>query len=156
MITGLGIKLVGSKVSKILANKFKSLENLRTKKFEDFIQIDEIGPQIAQSIEDFLSKNQDLIDELISLGINPVVESTEEFKQIFAGQTIVVTGKLVHYTRDEINDIIENTVVKQPVPSVKTSFVVAGEDAGSKLTKAQELGIKIINEEEFRQLISGE
>lgn len=157
LITGLGIKLVGSKVSKILANKFKSLENLRTKKFEDFIQIDEIGPQIAQSIEDFLSKNQDLIDELISLGINSVVESAEEFKQIFAGQTIVVTGKLVHYTRDEINDIIEKYGGKAAGSvSKKTSFVVAGEDAGSKLTKAQELGIKIINEEEFRQLISGE
>lgn len=156
LITGLGIKLVGTKVSKILANEFLSLENLRYKTYDDFIQIDEIGPGIARSLVEYFAKNQDLIDDFISLGINPVVVKTEDVPKIFKDQTIVVTGKLNHLTRDEANELIEKYGGKAASSvSKKTSFVVAGEAAGSKLIKAKELNIKVINEDEFLQLVSG-
>lgn len=157
LITGLGIKLVGVKVSKTLANNFYSLENLRNANFEDFIKVNEIGEGIAQSLVDYFKKNHDLIEDFIQLGINPIVEKRSEGDLIFANQTIVVTGKLEKFSRDEAQALIEKYGGRAASSvSKKTSFVLAGENAGSKLTKAVDLGIKIITEDEFLKIISGE
>lgn len=154
VITSLGIRFVGGKVAKILTKRFSSLDDLLGATYEDFIGIKDIGTSIAQSLVSYFKKNYNLIKELESLGINPIEEVNSTEEQIFSGMTIVLTGKLETLTRDEASEIIEK-LGGNPSTSVskKTSFVVCGSDAGSKKTKAQELGIKIITENEFLDLI---
>lgn len=157
LITGLGIKLVGVKVSKILASTFYSLENLRRASYEDFIKINEIGDGIAQSLVYYFKKNQTLIDEFIQLGVNPIIEKEDNVEMFFLNQTVVVTGKLEKFSRDDAEALIEKHGGRAASSvSKKTSFVLAGENAGSKLNKAVELGIRVINEEEFVRILSGD
>lgn len=155
VITSLGIRFVGSKVSKILARKFTNLTELSNATYDELKAIKDIGDATAMSIVEYFGANQNLINELIELGINPEEKKEEDANQIFAGQTIVLTGKLSIYTREEATNIIERLGgnVAGSV-SKKTSMVVAGEDAGSKKAKALALGIKIINEDEFKDLIN--
>ena len=154
VITSLGIRFVGSKVAKILTKIFFSLDEFLTATYEDYVGIKDIGTSTAKSLVNYFKKNYNLIKELESLGINPIEEAITNEKQIFAGMTIVLTGKLESLTRDEASEIIEKLGgnVSTSV-SKKTSFVVCGSDAGSKRTKALELGIKIISEDEFLDLV---
>ena len=118
------------------------------------VKIKDIGINTAISINEYFKNNIDLIEELIELGVNPIEEKKINESNLFAGQTIVLTGKLETLTRDEATKIIEDFGgnVSSSV-SKKTSFVLLGSDAGSKYEKAKALGIKIISEEEFLKLV---
>ena len=155
LIFALGIEQVGEKTAKALAKRFESLDSFMSASFEDLISISDIGEIIAKSIIDYFAneKNKKLIDELKSIGVNTLyLGETFEKKDAFFGKTFVVTGTLVHYTRDEIKEKIENFGGKtSDSVSRKTSVVIVGDNPGSKYEKAVRLGIPIWDEE---QLIS--
>lgn len=155
VITSLGIRFVGSKVSKILCKKFNSLDAFVNAKVDDYLEIKDIGIATAQSLVSYFEENKELIEELISLGINPIQESNN-ISNMFSGKTFVLTGKLDTLTREEATKIIEDNGgnVSSSV-SNKTSFVLLGKDPGSKYEKALKLNIKIINEEEFIKIVKG-
>ena len=154
VITALGIRFVGGKVSKILAKNFGSLQKLLSAKYEDLVKIKDIGDAIAKSIVSFFDSNVDMVLELMDLGINPTVEEDLDTVKIFSGMSIVLTGKLESLTREEASSIIERLGGNASSSvSKKTSFVVCGSDAGSKKQKAEELKIKIISEQEFLDLV---
>ena len=156
LITALGIRHVGSKASKVLAKKFKTLDNLANTDFNTLSEIDDIGPIVANSIIEFFSQDQtkDLIQRLKDYGVNMEDTSETSIDTKFDGLTFVLTGSLEHLTRNEAQDLIEKHGGKvSGSVSKKTSYVVAGEEAGSKLTKAQSLGIKILTEEDFLSMI---
>lgn len=154
VLTSLGIKLVGSKVSKILAQNFSSLDEIGKATYEDLISIKDIGTTTANNIIEYFSKNKDLIEDLKSVGINPIMEKSIADNLLLKGKTIVLTGKLETLTRDQATALIEkhggNTASSV---SKNTTMVLAGRDAGSKLKQAEKLNIKIINEEEFMRII---
>ena len=118
--------------------------------FDTLNNIKDIGPNISNSVISYMINNKELILELQSLGINPIMEKVVEDNLLYQGKAIVLTGKLESLTREEATQIIENLggSVTSSV-SKKTYMVVCGSDAGSKLTKAQALGIKVINEQQF-------
>ena len=156
LITALGIRHVGGKAAKILAKKYKSIDNLMCAKFEGLEETDEIGTITANSIREFFSQEQTihLINRLKDSGVNTLSLQDEGSDERFTGKTFVLTGSLTDFTRDEASDIIEKFGGKvSGSVSKKTSFVLAGEDAGSKLTKAQSLGVEIIDEERFKEMI---
>lgn len=153
VITSLGIRFVGGKVSKILSKNYASLTDLTNASIDDLLKIKDIGDATAKSIYEYMHENIDLINELISLGVNPIEEIKKDADMLFSGQTIVLTGKLETLTREEATKIIEDNGgnVSSSV-SKKTSFVLLGSDPGSKYDKAVALGIKIISESEFLEL----
>ena len=156
LITALGIRYVGSKASKTLAKKFKTIDNLAQADFETLSEIDDIGPIVANSIREFFMQEQtkDLIEKLKQAGVNTVDDSKEIEDNRFEGMTFVLTGTLQNYTRGEAADIIENFGGKTSGSvSKKTTYLLAGEEAGSKLDKAEKLGITVISEEEFENMI---
>ena len=156
LITALGIRHVGGKAAKILAQKYKSLDNLEKANQEKLQQIDDIGEIMANSIVEFFSQEQtkDLIKRLKEAGVNTKEAEEEILDNRFEGKTFVLTGTLTDFTRKEAEDLIEKHGGKiSGSVSKKTDYVLAGEEAGSKLTKARDLGINIINEEEFKNLI---
>jgi len=156
LITALGIEQVGSKSAKILAKRFKTMDELANAKSETLIFIDEIGEITANSIVDFFMQEQtiDLISKLKKAGVNMKLQEEEETDSRFLGKTFVLTGTLEKYTRDEAVEIIEKFGGKTSGSvSKKTSYVLAGEDAGSKLAKAQSLGVPVITEKEFEEMI---
>lgn len=153
LLFGLGIPNVGEKTSKILAARYETLDNLMNATFEELNQIPDIGEIIAKSIINFFQneKNRDIIEELKELKVGmeytgPKVVINENFN----GKTFVITGTLTKYTRDEVEEKIENLGGKTSSSvSKKTSAVIVGENPGSKYTKAVELGIPIWNEEDL-------
>lgn len=153
LLFGLGIPNVGEKTSKILAARYETLDNLMNATFEELNQIPDIGEIIAKSIIDFFQneKNRDIIEELKELKVGmeytgPKVVINENFN----GKTFVITGTLTKYTRDEVEEKIENLGGKTSSSvSKKTNAVIVGENPGSKYTKAVELGIPIWNEEDL-------
>ena len=156
LICGLGIRNVGSKLAKVLAKKFKSLDNLMNASVINLNAIDEVGEIIADSIYNFFNQEQtiDLIKKLKEANVNMNYLKEEIEDERFYGKTFVLTGSLERFTRDEASDIIENFGGKTSSSvSKKTDYVLAGEDAGSKLKKANELGIKVITEIEFEEMI---
>ena len=156
LICALGIRHVGNKTAKILARNFKSLDNLMQASVEEISSINEIGEIMAKSIYDFFQQEQtkDLIDKLKESGVNTQYLVNEVSDNRFEGMSFVLTGKLEKYTRDEASDIIEKLGGKTSGSvSKKTDYVLAGEDAGSKLTKAESLGVKVITEDEFEEMI---
>lgn len=157
LLFGLGIRHVGAKAAKTLAQSFDTMDKLAAATKEDLIAINEIGDKMADSIVAFFEQEEavDLIKELASAGVNmdykgakPV--SVEESDSIFAGKTVVLTGKLEQLSRNDAKEKIEalGGNVSGSV-SKKTHLVIAGEDAGSKLTKAEELGIEVWDEEKL-------
>ncbi len=160
LINALGIRHIGEKGAKILARKYKSLENLMKASCEELTEIPEIGGIIAKSITDFFAQKQnaEFIEKLKSAGISLEDEESDDvLPKIFEGKTFVLTGTLPTYTRSEASEIIEKYGGKTSSSvSKKTSYVLAGEEAGSKLEKAQNLGVKIITEEEFKKMVSGD
>lgn len=156
LIAALGIRHVGVKGAKILAKKYKTMDNLMKASFESLALVDDIGEITADSIYTFLKNDQtiDLINRLKKSGVNMKAIEDENADNRFEGKTFVLTGSLEKYTRQEASDIIEKFGGKvSGSVSKKTSYVLAGEEAGSKLTKAQNLGIAIISEEQFEEMI---
>ena len=156
LITALGIRHVGTKASKLLAKRYKDIDNLMKASKEELAMIEDIGEVVADSIREFFMQEQtrDLIEKLKQSGVNTKSLEEEVTDDRFFGQTFVLTGSLENFTRQEASDIIEKFGGKTSGSvSKKTSYVLAGEDAGSKLTKAKELGIKIINEKQFKRMI---
>lgn len=156
LITALGIRHVGKKLAKVLARKYKTLDNLMSADVEELASKDDIGEVIAQSIHTFFNEEQtiDLINRLKYAGINTQSLQEESNDTRFEGKTFVLTGALSKYSREQASDIIERLGGKTSSSvSKKTSYVLAGEDAGSKLTKAQSLGVTVISEEEFEEMI---
>ncbi len=156
LITALGIAHIGGKASKVLAKRFKNIDNLANAEYIELAQIDDIGPTMAKSITDFFAEEQtkDLIEKLKQAGVNTEIKESEETDERFYGKTFVLTGSLEHFTREEAGNIIEKFGGKvSSSVSKKTSYVIAGKDAGSKLTKAQDLGIKILTERKFMNMI---
>lgn len=157
LITALGIEQVGAKSAKILAKKFKTMDKLSNASSEMLTFIEDIGEITANSIQEFFTQDQtkDLLKKLKSAGVNMKQVEDEESDERFLGKTFVLTGALENYTRDEASEIIEKFGGKvSSSVSKKTSYVLAGEDAGSKLTKAQNLGVTVITEQEFREMIN--
>ncbi len=156
LITALGIRHVGGKASKILAKKYKSLDNLQKAEQSELQEINDIGEIMANSIVEFFSQEQtkDLIERLKIAGVNTKEAEEEILDNRFEGKTFVLTGTLTDFTRKEAEDLIEKHGGKiSSSVSKKTDYVLAGEEAGSKLTKARDLEINIISEEEFKNLI---
>lgn len=156
LITALGIRHVGSKASKLLARKYRNIDNLANATFEELSEINDIGEVMANSIREFFLQDQtiDLINKLKKAGVNMNCLEEESTDKRFDGKTFVLTGSLETLTRKEAEDIIEKFGGKTSGSvSKKTDYVLAGEEAGSKLTKAQNLGIKIIDELEFKKMI---
>ena len=156
LIAALGIRHVGVKGAKILAKKYKTMENLMKASLESLALVEDIGEITADSIYTFLKNDQtiDLINRLKKSGVNMKAIEDENADNRFEGKTFVLTGSLEKYTRQEASDIIEKFGGKvSGSVSKKTSYVLAGEEAGSKLTKAQNLGIAIISEEQFEEMI---
>ena len=156
LITALGIRHVGNKASKVLARKYRTIDNLAKASFEDLSAINDIGPIVANSIKEFFEQEQtlDLIKKLKEAGVNMNSKEEEIQDNRFEGKTFVLTGSLENYTRGEASNIIEKFGGKTSgTVSKKTDYVLAGEDAGSKLTKAQNLGVTIISEKELEDLI---
>ncbi len=156
LITALGIRHVGVKASKMLAKKYKTMDNLMKATFEELSMIDDIGPIVANSIVEFFSEEQtiDLIDKLKTAGVNMKSLEEESEDNRFEGKTFVLTGSLEEFTRKEASELIEKFGGKTSgTVSKKTSYVLAGEEAGSKLTKAQNLGVTIITETEFKEML---
>ncbi|MBR2678495.1 MAG: NAD-dependent DNA ligase LigA [Bacilli bacterium] len=154
LVFGLGIPHVGAKTAKILASKFETMDNLFNATFEELVNIPDIGNIIAESVINYFSKeeNKEIINKLKEFKLNmkylgqKVIEN-----EMFSGKTFVLTGSLEIFTRDEAKEKIESLGGKT-VDSVsrKTSVVIVGANPGSKYTKAQELGIEIWTEEEFK------
>lgn len=156
LITALGIEQVGAKSAKILAKKFKTMDALAKANFATLTFVEEVGQITANSVREFFMQDQtkDLLKKLKLAGVNmSLIEDTGKDKR-FNEQTFVLTGTLENYTREEASNIIESFGGKTSASvSKKTSYVLAGEDAGSKLVKAQSLGVKIITEKEFEEMI---
>lgn len=157
-INGLGIKLIGTKAAKVLASEFKDLDKLMNATEQELINLEEFGQTMADSVVEFFKeeKNISVIEKLKEAGVNTkLIESDDEdIPKIFEKMKIVLTGTLPTLKRNDAKEMIEKRGGKATSSvSKSTSFVLAGEEAGSKLTKANDLGIKVIDEEKFLQLI---
>ena len=160
LLFGLGIKEVGSKMAKTLARRFNTLDILMHTSFEDLIKINDIGEVVANSIVEYFSNehNIDIINRLKEANVNTIYLGNNKFDESnpFFNKKVVLTGSLVEFTRDKATKILED-LGAHVVGSVSkaTDLVLCGSDPGSKYDKAQKLGIKIINEEEFKNMIGG-
>jgi DNA ligase (NAD+) len=156
LLTGLGVRMVGEHVADLLAQEFGSMDELLKASEERIAQISGIGPRRAASIFAFLQSKdgQVLIKDLKKLKVKMTEERREVQTGGLAGKAVVVTGTLVKYSREEIEDLIKKHGGKTSGSvSKKTDYLVAGEKAGSKLEKAQQLGVKVLSEAEFEKLI---
>lgn len=152
----LGIPNVGVKTAKDLVKRFESLENLEKATFEELVSVQDVGDIVAKSIIEFFKEERTLkvINELLSLGVNPHYEKKEVLESPFMGKTVVVTGTLENYSRTSIKEKLESLGAKvSGSVSKKTDFVIAGEAAGSKYDKAKSLGVTILSEKEFENMI---
>ncbi len=157
LINSLGIRHVGVKLAKTLTKYYRTMEQFMNSSYEELRLIDDIGEITAQTIYEFFRQEQtiDLISKLKEAGLNMEVAEDKSSDNRFEGKTFVLTGSLEHYSRDKASEIIEKFGGKTSSSvSKKTDYVLAGEEAGSKLKKAQELGVTIISEEEFMQMIN--
>ncbi|SNB47989.1 NAD-dependent DNA ligase LigA [Geobacter sp. DSM 9736] len=154
-IYALGIRHVGEHTAKLLAGSFGSIEHLERATEEELLSVREIGPQVATSIRTFFDNEQNLevIRRLFAAGVSPSVEEKRVGGR-FTGKTFVFTGALTRFTREEAKKLVEGEGGHAAGSvSRKTDFVVAGEEAGSKLEKARELGVKVLTEEEFLEML---
>ncbi|WP_085993297.1 NAD-dependent DNA ligase LigA [Oceanobacillus senegalensis] len=162
LLFGLGIRFIGAKAAKTLAMEFENMEKLKEATHDELIAIDEIGEKMADAIVQYFEeeKVKDLIDDLQALGLNMEYkgpkkkEQHEQENSVFAAKTVVLTGKMENYTRNEAKSLIESLggSVTGSV-SKKTDILIAGEDAGSKFDKAQKLGITIWDEEQLKEAL---
>ena len=155
-IYALGIPNVDTKTARDLAEAFGDIEKLKSATAEELTAIGDIGDIVADSILDYFASDtgRGLADRLLAKGVQPVWEN-EKLGSSLNGMTVVVTGTLVNYSRQQAEELIrQNGGKASSSVSAKTSLVLAGENAGSKLDKAQKLGIRIVNEEEFEKIIA--
>lgn len=157
VLFALGIRFVGAKVAGVLAKTFGSMERVREASMEDLVQIPDIGPRIAESVVGYFAdpEHLSLMNKLAAAGVSlEYRQSGEMIPQTLAGKSFVLTGTLAAMGRDAAAAEIEKRGGKSASSvSRKTDFVVAGEDAGSKLTKARELGVRVLDEKEFMALL---
>jgi len=155
VIFAIGIRMVGERAAKLLANRFGSIDALMNASAEELVEVDEIGPKVAESITFYFSvpANRERMAKMQRLGVAPTHVAAVRGDRL-AGKTLVVTGTLARFSRDEIHKLIEREGGK-PSGSVsaKTSYLVAGEAAGSKLEKARSLDVPILTEDEFLAMI---
>jgi len=159
LLFGLGIRHVGAKAAKTLAQTFETMENLKSATYDELVAVNEIGDKMADAIVTYFDQEEvhELLEELSSYGVNmtykgPKLVNADEIDSYFAGKTIVLTGKLEQLARNEAKAAIEELGGKVTGSvSKKTDLVIAGEDAGSKLTKAQELNIEVWSEDQLVQ-----
>ena len=154
-IYALGIREVGEATAKNLARYFGSLSRIRKASVEELEEVEDIGPVVAAHIRNFFSEphNNDVIDQLLSAGIRPQEQQAAEQSPL-KGKTFVLTGTLASLTRDQAKELLEARGAKvSGSVSKKTNYVVAGTEAGNKLTKAVELGVKVLDETEFLQMV---
>ncbi|HOL31989.1 MAG TPA: NAD-dependent DNA ligase LigA [Anaerohalosphaeraceae bacterium] len=155
LIAALGIRNVGGQTAQILADEFGSLEALMNASVERLTEIEQIGPVVAESIYEYLHNpaNIRVIRQMLAAGVSPTPPKPKA-SAVLAGQTIVVTGTLKHFTRQQIEQTIKDHGGKTSSSvSKKTSFVLAGQDPGSKLEKARRLGVEILDEDQFLRRI---
>jgi DNA ligase (NAD+) len=154
VIYGLGIRMVGERTAQFLAEHFGSMEDLEHATVEELQNVNEVGPRIAESIAEFFGNpaNRKLVERLGAAGLVFKGQKKQRGTKL-AGKTFVLTGTLAHFTRDEAKKLIEDAGGKVAGSvSKKTDYVVAGTDAGSKLDKAKELGVAVIDEKEMEKL----
>jgi len=160
LVFALGIRHVGEKAARILADHFGTLDNLMAAKEGEMTVISEIGPKIAESIRDFFSVEQNrlVIDKLVKAGVNTFEKRKDQTgNKLMAGLTFVITGTLGGYTRQEAQEIIREQGGKTSSSvSRSTDFLVCGENPGSKYEKAIALGVKILNEEQFKAMLDAQ
>ncbi len=157
-LAALGIRHVGGQSAQVLAEHFGSLTALREASREELEAIDQIGPVMAESIYGYLRepRHQAVIDDLLTAGVEPRAEAGRARTGAFSGKTVVVTGSLEHFTRQQAQQAIKDAGGKASSSvSKKTDFVVAGAEPGSKLDKARELGVTVIDERQFMEMLSG-
>jgi DNA ligase (NAD+) len=158
LLYGIDIRHIGERYAKILANHYRDLDKIAEASVEELDAIHEIGPAVAESVYEWFREpaNIDLVERLKAAGVKTEVgaDSTAKLDERFVGKTFVLTGKLEQFTRDEAAKLIEERGgrVSSSV-SKKTDFVVAGSDAGSKLVKAESLGVMILSEDKFKSMI---
>ncbi|MEE1277521.1 MAG: NAD-dependent DNA ligase LigA [Acutalibacteraceae bacterium] len=156
-IYALGIRHIGNKAAKLLTAQFNDIDSLLNATVDDIENIDGFGKIMAESVAEFFSlkESRDMIQKFKEIGINMVSAAEENTDNRFSGKTFVLTGTLTKYTRNEAGEIIEKMGGKvSSSVSKKTDYVLAGENAGSKLDKANALSVKVISEDEFENLIS--
>jgi DNA ligase (NAD+) len=162
LVFGLGIRHVGERTAAILARNFRSLERLGAATVEELDAVPEIGLTVAESVHDWFADegNRALCAKLAAAGVRTEIQAGSGASgaqtESFAGLLFVLTGKLETLARDEAAALIEarGGRVTSSV-SKKTNYVIAGEDAGSKLDKAQSLGVRVLGEAEFKELLAG-
>jgi DNA ligase (NAD+) len=155
LIYALGIRMIGERSAKILADYARSIETLMNATVEELVTVQEVGPIVAESIASYFAvpANRQRIEKMLRLGVAPAFVPTATGDRL-AGKTLVVTGTLVRFSRDEIHKLIEREGGKASSSvSAKTSYLVAGESAGSKLDKARALGVTVLSEDEFLALV---
>lgn len=158
VLMGLGIRFVGERTAELLAEEFGSIDALVSASAEELERVEEVGPRISQAILEFFEqkKNRALVEHLRTSGVDMTAEKKVRTAQL-AGLTFVLTGTLPNFSRDEAKRMIEAAGGKASGSvSKKTSYVVAGEEAGSKLDKARELGIPVIDESGLKRILAGE
>lgn len=156
-VYALGIPNVGKKTSVDLVKRFKTLENIINAKFDELISVEEVGDIIAKSIIEFFKDSKILssIYELIQLGVEPYFKEEKVEENVFNGKTVVVTGSLETYSRNEIKEKLQSLGAKvSGSVSKNTDYVLVGKEPGSKYDKALELNIKVISEEDFQRMLS--
>ena len=162
LLVGLNIRHVGSRIAQVLASKFGTIDEILTKTEEELAAVDDIGPIIAASIFSFFSSDigGSTIKEFRKLGLNmgePVPEEDDSVVKKLNGRTLVITGTLTRFTRTEIKELIQQHGGRASSSvSKKTDFLVAGEAAGSKLEKAQELGVTVLSEDQLFEMLEAE
>jgi DNA ligase (NAD+) len=158
LLFALGIRHVGEHTAKVLAKRFPTLDALAGADIEQLTQIHEIGAKVAEAVVDYFAdpSNQLLLAKLGQLGVNPASEATVQRDGRLTGRTFVVTGTLATMARSEAEALVERLGGRAAGSvSKKTDYLVAGENAGSKLERAQTLGVKIIDEQEFLAMTGG-
>ncbi len=157
LIFGLGIRHIGEKAAKVIAKKYKTIDNLKNATVEELTEINDVGGVMARSVVDFFKEpqNEKFLERIAAAGVNCVDDSGDgEDDSRFEGKTFVLTGTLEHYKRSEAAAIIEKLGGKTSSSvSRKTDYVLAGAEAGSKLEKARSLGVAVISEDEFEEMI---
>ena len=139
-----------------MVHSFKNIDNIEKAVYEDLIKVQDIGDIVANSIIEFFNGDKiiESISELLELGVNPIYEESQVVENIFMNKTLVVTGSLEGYSREEIKDKLEGLGAKiAGTVSKKTDYVLVGKEPGSKYDKAVSLGVKVLTEEEFEKML---
>ncbi len=158
LIYALGIRFVGERTGQLLTERFSSLDEFASAKEEQLEEVTEVGPKVATSIVEFFSEaaNRQLIKKLEKAGVHPTAEKRELKSNILEGKSFVFTGGLANRSREEAGKLVQQHGGKvSSSVSKKTDFVVVGTDPGSKADKAKQLGVTILNETEFEDILKG-